>query len=111
MRYGWRQPCPNGAAAEDRGADSLLAVLSKLLLTVHHSDVNWCSGGAMARSDGKQKANTHRVSVTFSPDQYEDLQRIAKNKRVSLAWVVRDAVERYLAGETPLFQRPAPRGK
>lgn len=64
----------------------------------------------MARSGRKQKANTRRVSVTFEPEQCEDLQRLAQKKRVSLAWVVRDAVDRYLAGETPLF-RVAPRGK
>jgi metal-responsive CopG/Arc/MetJ family transcriptional regulator len=37
-----------------------------------------------------------RVSVSFPPDHYAELQRIAAEKKVSVAWVVRDAVELYL---------------
>jgi predicted transcriptional regulator len=44
-----------------------------------------------------------RISVTFSPEIYASLERIAKKKKVSLAWVIRDAVERYVADEAPLF--------
>jgi hypothetical protein len=40
-----------------------------------------------------------RVSVTFSGEQYKLLIRLARQKRVSTAWVVRDAVERYLDQE------------
>ena len=32
-------------------------------------------------------------------DLYENLEELAKQKRVSLAWVVRDASERYVASE------------
>jgi len=38
-----------------------------------------------------------RASITFPPDLYESLEEIAKRKRVSLAWVVRDAAEKYVA--------------
>jgi metal-responsive CopG/Arc/MetJ family transcriptional regulator len=50
-------------------------------------------------------ATTHsaslvRASISFPPDLYETLEVIAKQKKVSLAWVVRDAAERYVADET-----------
>jgi metal-responsive CopG/Arc/MetJ family transcriptional regulator len=41
-----------------------------------------------------------RASISFPPALYDALEGIAKQKKVSLAWVVRDAAERYLAGET-----------
>jgi metal-responsive CopG/Arc/MetJ family transcriptional regulator len=41
-----------------------------------------------------------RASISFPPDLYETLEKIAKQKKVSLAWVVREASERYVADET-----------
>jgi hypothetical protein len=38
-----------------------------------------------------------RASITFPPDLYEALEQIAQQKKVSLAWVVRDAAEKYVA--------------
>ena len=38
-----------------------------------------------------------RASISFPPDLYETLEDIAKQKKVSLAWVVRDAAEKYVA--------------
>ena len=38
-----------------------------------------------------------RASVSFPPDMYKALEKLARQKKVSLAWVVRDAVERYIA--------------
>ena len=38
-----------------------------------------------------------RASISFPPDVYEVLSQLARQKKVSLAWVVRDAVERYVA--------------
>jgi metal-responsive CopG/Arc/MetJ family transcriptional regulator len=40
-----------------------------------------------------------RASISFPPDLYETLEEIAKQKKVSLAWVVRDAAEKYVAVE------------
>ena len=47
-----------------------------------------------------QKTSLVRASISFPPDLYETLEEIAKQKKVSLAWVVRDASERYVADET-----------
>jgi metal-responsive CopG/Arc/MetJ family transcriptional regulator len=45
-----------------------------------------------------------RASISFPPALYETLEEIAKQKKVSLAWVVRDAAEKYVA-EQPLPKR------
>lgn len=50
----------------------------------------------------KEDAPT-RTSVTFPSHIYSSLELIAKRKKVSLAWVIRDAAEKYVADETPLF--------
>lgn len=53
------------------------------------------------RSQGRvlkaQRKAAVRASISFPPDLYETLEKIAKQKKVSLAWVVRDASERYVA--------------
>ena len=41
-----------------------------------------------------------RASISFPPEMYETLETIAKEKKVSLAWVVREAAERYVSDET-----------
>ena len=46
-----------------------------------------------------QRTSLVRASISFPPDLYETLEGIAKQKKVSLAWVVRDAAERYVAGK------------
>ncbi|MCA8504784.1 ribbon-helix-helix domain-containing protein [Burkholderia multivorans] len=46
-----------------------------------------------------------RASVTFPADLYTELERIAEEKKVSVAWVVRDAVEKYVEAQYPLFPR------
>jgi len=44
-----------------------------------------------------------RASVSFPTEVYQELERIAESKKVSLAWVVREAAEKYVAAEWPLF--------
>ena len=50
-----------------------------------------------------------RASISFPSDHYETLDEIAKQKKVSLAWVVRDAVEKYIAGRTVTAGEQTPR--
>jgi hypothetical protein len=40
-----------------------------------------------------------RASISFPLSLYESLEQIARRKKVSLAWVVRDAAERYVGAE------------
>lgn len=51
------------------------------------------------------KKDTARASVTFPVSMYAEMERIAEEKKVSVAWVVRDAVEKYVAEKYPLFAR------
>jgi metal-responsive CopG/Arc/MetJ family transcriptional regulator len=41
-----------------------------------------------------------RASVSFPPAIYRTLEEIAKQKKVSIAWVVRDAAEKYVADQS-----------
>ena len=53
---------------------------------------------------GKAKATgMPRASVSFPPDLYKTLEELAKKKKVSVAWVVREAAEQYVSAEWPLF--------
>ena len=52
-----------------------------------------------------------RASITFPPAVYEELERIAMAKKVSIAWVVRDAAEKYVADLYPLFAQSPPAGR
>ncbi len=47
-----------------------------------------------------QSASLVRASISFPQEIYQSLERLAKQKKVSLAWVVREASERYVAEET-----------
>jgi predicted transcriptional regulator len=60
----------------------------------------------MVTDKGKRhKSVAPRVSVTLPADVHETLERIAKEKKVSVAWVMRDAAEQYIASKWPLFAR------
>jgi metal-responsive CopG/Arc/MetJ family transcriptional regulator len=44
-----------------------------------------------------------RASISFPPEVYQTLESIARQKKVSLAWVVREAAEQYIASKWPLL--------
>ncbi|MBN8556434.1 MAG: ribbon-helix-helix domain-containing protein [Proteobacteria bacterium] len=46
-----------------------------------------------------------RATASLPPDIYQTLQDIAKQKKVSVAWVIRDAAEKYIADQWPLLKR------
>jgi metal-responsive CopG/Arc/MetJ family transcriptional regulator len=46
-----------------------------------------------------------RASISFPADIYQTLEEIARQKKVSLAWVVREAAEKYVAEKWPLFSQ------
>jgi predicted DNA-binding protein len=48
-----------------------------------------------------QKTAQVRATISFPPDLYETLEELAKRKKVSLAWVVREASEKYIAAQKP----------
>jgi hypothetical protein len=74
--------------------------------------VMWCNNKSLSeipmpsakRKEQKTKAaQSPRASVTFPPDLYQTLEDLAKKKKVSVAWIVRDAAEKYVADQWPLF--------
>jgi hypothetical protein len=52
------------------------------------------------RKDGQ---DTTRASVSLASADYEQIARIASQKKVSIAWVIREAVEVYLESKAPLL--------
>jgi len=55
----------------------------------------------MAKKTPKKKPDpgSTRLSVTVPAADYSGLRRAADRKRVSVAWIVRDALYRYLRAE------------
>jgi predicted DNA-binding protein len=45
-----------------------------------------------------------RASISFPREVYDTLEIIAKEKKVSLAWVVREAAEKYIGDKWPLLK-------
>lgn len=56
------------------------------------------------KSTAAKPPKTVRTTVSMPAKDYEHLERLAKQKKVSVAWVVREAVDQYLAAELPLFR-------
>lgn len=57
--------------------------------------------------DSKQKSaaekSPNRLSVSLTEDQHQHLTELALKNRVSVAWVVREAIERLLRDDMPLL--------
>lgn len=49
------------------------------------------------------KTVAHRLSISLPEGHYSALQRLAEEKRVSVAWVVRDAIRAYVESDSPLY--------
>jgi predicted transcriptional regulator len=43
------------------------------------------------------------MSVSLPSSLHAELERIARDKKVSLAWVMREAAEKYVANQWPLL--------
>jgi metal-responsive CopG/Arc/MetJ family transcriptional regulator len=59
---------------------------------------------ANRRGTKTQNASWVRASISFPADIHQTLEDIAKQKKVSLAWVVRDAAEKYVAEQRRLLR-------
>lgn len=59
----------------------------------------------MARESKKKQKPSVRTTVSIPREDYAEIERLARRKKVSVAWVVREAVDRYLDAESPLFRR------
>ena len=70
----------------------------------------WCAYRLEDYPNGRQNQTESATKVViasnlgeFPPDLYETLEGVARQKKVSVAWVVRDATEKYVAERWPLF--------
>jgi metal-responsive CopG/Arc/MetJ family transcriptional regulator len=51
---------------------------------------------APANREPLRRKDGTRITVTMPAKQYQQIVQLAKNKKVSASWVVRDAGDRYL---------------
>ena len=58
---------------------------------------------AAKKAEAEKGQTSVRATITFPAELYTTLEKIAKEKKVSLAWVVREAAEKYLDEKWPLF--------
>ena len=62
----------------------------------------------MGKTPNRRSAEkTVRTTVTMPADAYEAIEDVAKSMRVSVAWVVRHAVDQYLTGSSGKRSRRA----
>lgn len=47
--------------------------------------------------------SAHRLSVSLTAEQHRELREIARKNRVSVAWVVREAIDLLLKMDMPLL--------
>ena len=59
--------------------------------------------GEQPMSSTKRHNTSTRLSITLTQKQHREIKRVAKRKRVSRAWVVRDAVDQYLEARAALL--------
>jgi hypothetical protein len=58
------------------------------------------------QSSGKKETHAKtRMSVSLPSALHLELERIARDKKVSLAWVMREAAEKYVADQWPLLPK------
>lgn len=65
----------------------------------------------MATKRGRKpsgKPRAARATASLPPDIYSTLQDIARHKKVSVAWVIREAAEKYVVDQWPLLEERKP---
>lgn len=56
-----------------------------------------------ADTQNQDDKSVHRLSVSLTAEQHREINEIARKNRVSVAWVVREAIDRLLKDEMPLL--------
>ncbi|MGH8660071.1 MAG: CopG family transcriptional regulator [Gammaproteobacteria bacterium] len=59
----------------------------------------------------RREPKTARATISFPTEVYGELEKIAEAKKVSIAWVVREAAEKYIADQWPLFGKVGQQGR
>jgi hypothetical protein len=66
---------------------------------VHH-EVFYVTERKRHMKDKGRGGRQPRASITFPPKLYRTIEALAKEKKVSIAWVVREATEVYVASQS-----------
>jgi hypothetical protein len=66
---------------------------------MHHCGAYWCGMKTEEGSVSQSGRSVERLSISLAATEKASLEKIAADKKVSLAWVVRDAVSQYLKSE------------
>jgi hypothetical protein len=85
--------------------------------TIHRYGELWCGAilpgrespnvtrGAKRKEKPKPTdGSSVRATISFPSEVYQTLEEVAAQKKVSLAWVVREAAEQYIDEKWPLFK-------
>ncbi len=104
IEHGFGPQCvPSSPVGDGEGRNVNLDICTKVVYR------GACKGeGPMAKRSkaGRlKKGKMPRASISLPANIREELERIAERRKVSVAWVIREAVDRYLASENPLFHR------
>lgn len=94
-----------GSSNQDEGNHNFTA--TPTWCTVVHIDLKKGSTMPTSITTESSAAESTRTSVTFPTELYETLEAIAKEKKVTVAWVIRDAAEKYVGQQWPLFGQKA----
>jgi len=68
-------------------------------------------GAKRKRKPEPAEGTSVRATISFPSELYKTLEGIALEKKVSLAWLVREASEQYIADKWPLFGKSLIRGE
>ena len=63
----------------------------------------------MPKVADKRARKSVRTTVSVPSENYAELETLADQKKVSVAWVIRDAIDLYLQAESLLFRTPPQR--
>lgn len=74
-------------------------------MATHRHLTGAAAGKSAPLGEHKKAEAAVRASVSFPPEIYRLLEQIASQKKVSLAWVVRDAAEKYVTEQWPLLEK------
>lgn len=55
---------------------------------------------------GPEKLYEKCTSVLLAPKTHESLKQLAKDRKVSISWIARDLIEKYLDDQLPKRGRP-----
>src|SRR5882762_7660579 len=92
------------------GDHTIRSRASKILNSIHRCGEVWCytplrqvSRVSKGAKHNKKTASVGgasvRATISFPSEMYRTLEDIANQKKVSLAWVVREAVDQYITAK------------